>query len=431
MLKIALKPHRASLRAGVTDPQKLFVMLKLLPEAEVAQARPPFAVALVIDTSGSMSGDKLNQAMQAAHTLIDDDRLAGSDQVTVIHFDDSAAPLIRLCPASQKGDLHRAVDELGRHSGGTHMARGMECALQELSRVPAQTAKRVVLLTDGETFDEPECPLVAQRFADANTPIVAVGVGDEYNENLLLEIANSSAGRPYHLKGIADFRQVLEDELGTGVKEVVTDLQASVSLVKGVQVDGFTKVFPSLTEVAIADPPYRLGNIPAGDYTYFIVEMTVSGIPRPPSRARLARLGLAGHVPGLGRRDELPPEDLFVEFTNDEAAIAAVDAEVLAYVQQKNVDRMVQEAVRQSTSDPTRARQTLQAAAGMTQRLGNAAATQMLTGALDELNKTGTISAGTRKTVALGGKTKTVKAGGSDGLGDVPSEDEIRRLTGT
>src|SRR5687768_17643601 len=57
---------------------------------------------------------------------------------------------------------------------------------------------------------------------------------------------------------------------------------------------------------------------------------------------------------GLGRRDELPPQDLFVDFTTDEAVIAAVDPEVLGYVQQKNVDNMVQEAVRLATVDPGR-----------------------------------------------------------------------------
>jgi Ca-activated chloride channel family protein len=64
------------------------------------------------------------------------------------------------------------------------------------------------------------------------------------------------------------------------------------------------------------------------------------------------------------------------------------------------------------------------------QRLGNAAVTKMLENALEELNKTGTISAGTRKTVALGGRTKTIKTGSAGSLGGAPSADEIRTLTG-
>ena len=66
----------------------------------------------------------------------------------------------------------------------------------------------------------------------------------------------------------------------------------------------------------------------------------------------------------------------------------------------------------------------------MTKRIGNAAMTRVLEGALDELNKTGSISAGTRKTVALGGKTKTMKVGGPAAPDGLPSDEEIRRLSG-
>ena len=113
-------------------------MLKLIPDAEVAQARPPLAFALVIDTSGSMrefadqeqadteiqrrglSGQarsvdgrnvtgynltlptKLDQAIEAAHRLIDDERLNAEDQLTIIHFDTEARTLLPLTPHWQQ-----------------------------------------------------------------------------------------------------------------------------------------------------------------------------------------------------------------------------------------------------------------------------------------------------------------------------------------
>jgi Ca-activated chloride channel family protein len=173
-----------------------------------------------------------------------------------------------------------------------------------------------------------------------------------------------------------------------------------------------------------------MGNIAAGDYTVFIFEFTVEGLARPASRARMAQVSLAGSAPGLGKHEDFPPQDLFVTFTTDEAAIAAVDPEVLGYVQQKNVDNLVQKAMGLATVNAGQARQTLQVALGMTQRIGNAAMTKVLNNALDELNKSGTISAGTRKTVALGGRTKTVKTGSAVPLEGMPSEEEIRKVTG-
>lgn len=435
MLNLLFKPHRGSLRAGTADVQKLFAMLKLIPQSDVAGARPPLAFALVIDSSGSMRQgsplNKLDQAINAAHMLIDDYRLCPDDRVTVIHFDEKAKTLLPLTPLAMKHAAHDAVDGLRKFSGGTHMAKGLRCAIEAMSHLQPQVAKRVVVLTDGQTVDEDSCRNIASEFAAANTPLITIGIDAEYNEVLLRDVAELSQGRPYHLQTMQQLHEILDVEVESSVREVVTDLQMSIELVKGIQLDNVTRVYPSLAEVAMTGAmPYRLGNVVAGDYTVFILEFTIAGFPRPASRARIARLGLSGHIPGLNRRDELAPQDLFVNFTGDETATAHVEPEVLGYVQQKNVDRMVQEAVRLATTNAAGARQTLQAAIGMTQRLGNAGVSQMLTTAINELDRTGTISSGTRKTVSLGARTRTMKTGVGESLEGVPSEEEIRRLTG-
>jgi len=67
----------------------------------------------------------------------------------------------------------------------------------------------------------------------------------------------------------------------------------------------------------------------------------------------------------------------------------------------------------------------------MTQRLGNRGMTIALARAEEELRDNGTISAGTRKTIKVGARTQTMKVDGPDGTPqNVPSQDEIRRLTG-
>lgn len=466
MLNIVLRPHRMSLMAGRTDPQKLFGMLKMIPDSEVVSARAPLAFALVIDTSGSMreyadqekadreirlrglqgrqeSTDgasyqafnlqqptKLDQAIEAAHKLVDDGRLLPTDRVTIVHFDTEANTLVPLTPLTQRPALHQAIESLRDHSGQTFMAKGMTCAQQQLCDLPKETAKRVVLLTDGATQAEGQCRRLAGEFAEANTPIIAVGIGPEYNEKLMLELAQVSQGRPYHLESMGQLEEILDSEVGSSVREVITDLQAKVAQVKGVGLTSVARVFPSLSEISLESQPFRLGNIAAGDYTVFIFEFTVEGLSRPPSRVRIAQVNLAGSAPGLGRREQFAPQDLYVTFTNDEAAVAAVDPEVLGYVQQKNVDNLIQKAMGQATVNAAQARRTLQVALGMTQRIGNPAMTKVFNNALDELNKTGTISAGTRKTVALGGRTRTVKTGAAVPPAGVPSEEEIRKLSG-
>lgn len=465
MLRTVLKPHRAFLLAGTAAEQKLFVMAKLIPESEVACSRADLSIVLVIDTSGSMreyadqeaamneararglvaqqqasdgntysafnvsQQTKIDQAIEAAHRLIDDERLLPTDRAAVVHFDTDAMALAPLTPLANRAQLHQAVDRLREHSGETFMAKGMELAAQLLTDVPHDTAKRVFLLTDGATRAEGQCKRLAGTLAEANTPLVAIGIGPEYNETLMMELAATSRGRPYHLQTMQQLHEILETEVGSSVREVVTDLQVQCAMVKGVVVNSVTRVYPGLCEVETATVPFRLGNIAAGDFTIFIFELTVSGLARPESRVRLAQLKLTGSIPGLGKQIALEPQDVFVAFSTDESAVATVDPEVLNYVQQKNVDRMLQSAVGQATVNAGQAKHTIQAALGMTKRIGNAAMTRVLENALDELNKTGSISAGTRKTVALGGKTKTMKVGGP--MADAPpSDEEIRRLSG-
>jgi Ca-activated chloride channel family protein len=442
-------------------------MLKLIPQADIAKTRSPVALALVIDTSSSMQefvdqkkaekeisrrglkgqqektkdgtyqsfnlsqDTKLKQAIKAGQTLIDDQRLIQEDKVTVIHFDDEGKTLLPLTTLSNKQDAYQAISELDRYSGGTQMSQGMLCAQKELSELPAQEAKRVLILTDGRTFDESECESLASQFAKSNTPLITIGIGEYYNEELLLKLSEISQGRPYHLEEISQLSEIFKLEVGSTVKEVVTNLQATISTVKGVKLESIARVYPSLSEVDITNSKKcMLGNIIAGDYTVFILELIVSKIERPPSRVRIAQVGLVGNAPALGRREEFSVLDLFIEFTTDEKAWGDVDDEVLGYVQQKNLDRITLSALQQVSVNPQKAQQALETAKNITKTQGNSAATKMLENASDELNKTGTISPKTLKTLRLGGRTKTIRMGETQQMDNMLSPDEIRRATG-
>ena len=371
---------------------------------------------------------KLQRAMQAAKALVDDRRLEQTDQVAVVQFDTDSRPLLGLTPVSQREQIHRSIDRLAEHGGGTLMAKGLRSARSVLSQEPPETVKRVIVLTDGETFDEDECLSIAPSFGDRNAPLISLGVGDEYNHELLARMADLTGGRAYDLKQMADFEQCMDEELVASIREVVTNLRVSVSAVKGLKLDRLTRVHPGVAEVPTERQPYLLGNIRKGDSTNFVAELTVAGVARPPSRARLAQVAFSFEVPAKGRHEELPPQALWVTFTDDEDAAAQIDPTVLEAIQQRNVDHLVQQAVHQATMDAGQARRTLQQAIGMTQKLGNGQATQMLEGAMQELDRTGTLSAKTQKTVRLGTKTQTMSGSGAGAVGI--SEEQIRKHSG-
>lgn len=453
MLHLVFKPHRNILRADTSDAQKLFVLLKVIPAAPLASVRPPLALALVLDTSGSMrepshgaaggvGQSKLDRAIEATGALLSNPRLVGSDLISIIQFDDVARVISPLSPLGNGDEARAALEHLKGYSGGTQVAKGLLAARAELGRIlQGGVAQRVLLLTDGQAFDPQACREAAAGLAQAEVPLVSIGIGDDYNEELLRDLAEIGRGRPYHLSQIEQLDEVFQAEVQTSVREVVTGLRAEVQVVSGVCLDSVTRIYPDLSEIDFAPAPFEksaqphlaslsLGNIMAGDYTVFVLELTVSGLTRPIGRVRLAQVQLSGAVPTSPGKVESPRQDIVVSFSGESNRAEKVDDEVLGYVQQRNVDRLVQGAVRRAAHDVPGARQHLQNAVEMTRRIGNVRVTRLLQESLDELGKDGKLSSSTRKTIALETRTRTIKTRAADALSEVPSEDEIRRLTG-
>ncbi|OGF66064.1 MAG: hypothetical protein A2Y62_00160 [Candidatus Fischerbacteria bacterium RBG_13_37_8] len=437
MLNVLFKPHREYFKAETDEPQKLFAMLRVIPEQVVSEARPPLAIALVVDTSDSMRAPanhktKLDYAIEAAHKLIDDEFLIETDLVSIIQFEDESDVILPLSPLRDKNHVHQLIEHIRNYSGATFMGKGLMNAFQQLSKEAPQISKRVILLTDGRTFDEAMCRSVMQQLADTNAPVVSIGIGLEYNQALLREISNETKGYHLHLTDIRSLQNFFAAEIKAMVKEVVTDLQARVAAVKGVTLNSITRVYPNLIEASLTEQPYRLGNIVAGDYTVFIFEFTISDVFRPPSRVRVSRINITGSIPsGQKKTGELPQQELFVVFTKDETLIPKVDPEVLDYVQQKNLDRLVYQAMGMATKgNVAGALRTLHMAQNITQQVQNVQATQLLKNALDELSKTGVISPNTVRTVVASSRTMTIKSTRT-ALKDIKiSEEEIRKLTG-
>jgi Ca-activated chloride channel homolog len=439
MLNVEIRPHRDFLPSDAPE-QKLFVMLKLRPTKDIAATRPPTAFSFIIDTSGSMSEvvsqeqTKIAIVIESLLNLVRSGRLDENDRIAIVQFDDRASTLIPLTSATEVNNLEAAIHRLEHFSGGTCMAQGLLQAYGLLSDLD-MTVKRALLFTDGETFDEDECREVGKRFASVNIPVTALGVGDDYNEELLMFLSDTTGGSQVHVVpessignqlSIADLPEKLFEDFSQAQQEVITNLALTIKTVADVQLTRAIRVYPSQSEFTLDRTPYSLGNIIANDETIFILELTISN--RPAGKVRIAQLGLTYDVPGQNRRGELESQNLIVQFTPGQV-MAQVDREVMGYVQQCNISQLVNDATKIAEENPQKAEELLETARMMTQRLGNEAMTQSLTVAQDELRKTHKLSAGTRKTVKIGAKGKTVKMGGD--INDELSDAKIREITGT
>ncbi len=458
-LLVSITPHREFLPAD-TEQQKLFVMLKLKPTKIVSNSRPETDIILLIDTSGSMfevvvgaakpTGEtvfkdgneynvvtggktKIDLVMESLTKLVNSNSFSSKDRLALIQFDDQASTLIGLTPATETQAIEQAIAQLDTFSGGTCLGRGMNLALEMLYN-QKMSARRVLIFTDGQTFDELECQELAEKLATNGVGITALGVGD-YNEDLLIKLSDVTAGNLYHLVGenpigtqvsISNLPQTLFDEIQDIQQEVINNIALNIKTVKGVELAKITRVYPEQADFPLINQPYPIGSAKANDETIFILELNVES--RPTCKVRIAQIGLTYDIPGLNRRGELPPQNLVVQFITGAGGVQ-VDPEVMGYVQQSNITTLVSNATKIADENPDQAEQWLETARRLTVKIGNNAMLESLDDGIDELRKTRKISAGTRKTVKMGAKGKTIKM--NNDINDEIDEDKIREFSGT
>jgi Ca-activated chloride channel family protein len=202
-------------------------------------ARVPMDVSLVIDTSGSMAGAKIDNARRAAALLVDD--LADGDIVSIVSFDDDARTLAppTVLSSETRGMLKRRIARL-RPNGSTNMFDGLGLGESNVARAPATHAvRRVVVISDGIANVGPSSPqalgALAERGLRFQAQVTSLGVGTDYDERTLDALAVRSTGRLYHIGEPREMASLLSHELDLLRSTVATDAFVEVVPAPGVE----------------------------------------------------------------------------------------------------------------------------------------------------------------------------------------------------
>ena len=177
--------------------------------------RPPINLALVIDTSGSMEGEPIEDAREASLALLD--LLAEGDRLSVVAFHSTTEVLL---PSTELDDdnLDDLRERIARMqaSGTTDLAGGLTVGLQEVvSHFDPQGINRLVLVGDGVPNDESGIAALAQAAGERGIAITSLGLGLEFNESLMGQIAQLSGGRFHYVEESAEVASVFRDEVLT------------------------------------------------------------------------------------------------------------------------------------------------------------------------------------------------------------------------
>lgn len=309
-MTLGIRVQRSLSRATIAESdeqQLLYVLVEAAPEGLPTQLpKLPLNLCLVIDRSSSMRGERLMQVKEAAGKIID--QLGQDDYFGLVVFNDRADVVVQAQRVTNKSDLKRAVGAV-EAAGGTEMATGMALGLQEVQRpFISRGISRLLLLTDGRTYgDESRCVEIARRAQDRGIGLTALGVGNEWNEDLLETMTARENSRAQYIASSQEIAAVFADEIKRMHSIFVQNVQIQLAARPGGKVRSLDRVRPFIAPVPISeDADLRwsggLGDWPGADVQAFIVEVVA-----PPLAAgdhALLKLILRYDMPGANLRDQ-------------------------------------------------------------------------------------------------------------------------------
>jgi Ca-activated chloride channel family protein len=219
--------------------------------------RVPVSLTIVIDRSGSMYGDKIENARASALAALE--QLKDGDRVSVIAFSSGARTLTsRLVIGEGNIDAARRAIEGLSATGGTDMVAGLNEAIVEASRIAGEgRTQRVLLLSDGQPDTENGLDELVTRLSRTGVTTTTLGLGRDYNEDLMARLADKGLGNYYFIESPNQMAGIFEKELkdiaSVVARRAVVKLQPMAG-VEVVQVYGYESgKSGNITNVPVGD----------------------------------------------------------------------------------------------------------------------------------------------------------------------------------
>jgi Ca-activated chloride channel homolog len=237
-VRISVDVDRAILPANTKDTAIVRIGLDCIPLPRHGH-RPPINLALVIDRSGSMSGDKIEQAREAALRLVR--QLGPDDIVSLVAYDTGVETLVEARRVRHaRRELESAIRGL-EASGNTALHGGVSRGAAEIRRHLGETrhVPRIILLSDGQANVGPSTPEELGRLGASlmkeGISVSTIGLGLGFNEDLMTRLADRSDGNTYFVQESDDLPRIFAAELGDVLNVVARRVIVEIEFPAGVR----------------------------------------------------------------------------------------------------------------------------------------------------------------------------------------------------
>jgi Ca-activated chloride channel family protein len=260
--------------------QNVDVLIRITPSEQAGEVtRPKLNLGIALDRSGSMDGSKMKEAREAAKFCVDN--LLSTDRFSAVIFDDRVDVLFTNQTLTDREMLHRGIDRIEAR-GSTALHEGWVQAGIQVSETLEPTAiNRVLLITDGlANVGETNVDRIvshARELADKGISTTTIGIGREFNEDLLLPMAEAGGGNGWHVREPQDMVGIFETELHGLSRQFAHAVRLRINTADGVRVTDLLNDFERAE-----NGDYILPNLLSGSPLEIVVRLEVrpSGMPR-------------------------------------------------------------------------------------------------------------------------------------------------------
>ncbi len=387
-----------------------YALIKLIPTSGAVQPLP-LNLALVLDVSGSMYEEdgtgrsRLSRVQDAARLAVN--KLKPEDHLSIIAFAYDCQVVLPATPLTERVRIEDVIEQIDRFHvdpGGTAMDAGIRLGLAEVEKhLGSRSLAQLVVLTDGETSNESTCRELARLAAQKKIHLNLIGVGTEWNQSLLKDLARLSEGAWGYID-VNDpqaAERVFVDQFQSLAAVGFLNVEMRLKAMKDIKLKRLRQVVPEIKELPLIEQGERLysaslGTLEGDKSTRYVLDLSLPR--RPDGKFVLAQLEVS-YDTATGRESSGPHA---LEVTYTSSGQGYINAEVAKHIDEVQIfeqNKLLQQAI--ASGDRAEVERMAKSIAEKGEVMGPRAAkkTMLARQVLQELNAGGRVSKKTQLAV--------------------------------